>query len=75
MTPTDLILAQIRSMNYIVKIFRVNGPVEMHAVDLSSRHEPQIARCGDGDGPDEEYRCACLLAGDFKESLILNLTA
>lgn len=62
MTGTDVILAQIRSMNYIVKIFRVNGTVEIHAVDLLGQHEPQIARCNDADGPDEEYRCACLLA-------------
>jgi hypothetical protein len=62
MTATDAILFQIRSMNYVVKTFRVNGTVEMHAVDLSCECEPQIARCNDGDGPDEEYRCACLLA-------------
>jgi hypothetical protein len=59
----EIIVAQIRSMNYGVKIFRINQTVEMHAVDLAGEHEPQIARCNDGDGPDEEYRCACLLAG------------
>jgi hypothetical protein len=63
MTLTDIILAQIRSLNYVVKIFRINGTVEMHAVDLTGERAPQIARCNDGDGPDEEYRCACLLAG------------
>jgi len=63
MTGTDAILAQIRNMNYVVKIFRINGTVEMHAVDLLGEREPQIARCNDGDGPNEEYRCACLLAG------------
>jgi len=63
MTGTDAILSQIRSMGYIVKEFRINGTVEMHAVDLTGEREPQIARCNDGDGPDEKYRCVCLLAG------------
>jgi hypothetical protein len=63
MTGTEGILVQIRSLSYVVKIFRINGTVEMHAVDLLNEREPQIARCNDGDGPDEEYRCACLLAG------------
>ena len=40
----------------------LNGTVEMRAVHLTGENEPQIARCKDGDGPDEEYRCACLLA-------------
>ena len=62
MTGTDAILAQIRTMNYVVKMFRINGTVEMHAVDLFGERDPQIARCNDGDGPDEVYRCACLLA-------------
>ena len=60
MTVTDAILTQIRDMNYVVKVFKINGTVEMHAVDLSCERERQIARCNDGDGPDEEYRCACL---------------
>ena len=30
----------------------------MHPVDLAYEREPQIARCDDGDGPDEEYRAA-----------------
>ena len=62
MALTDSILAQVRSLGYVVKIFRINGTVEMHAVQLACEREPQIARCNDGDGPDEEYRCACLLA-------------
>jgi hypothetical protein len=59
---TDAILATIRAAGWIVKTFRVNGTVEMHAVQLTCRRKPQIARCNDGDGPDEEYECACLLA-------------
>jgi len=62
MALTESILAQIRIAGNIVKVFRINGTVEMHAVHLKGEHEPQIARCNDGDGPDEEYRCACLLA-------------
>jgi hypothetical protein len=32
MTLTNSILSQIRSMGYVVKAFKVNGTVEMHAV-------------------------------------------
>jgi len=59
---TDSILAQIRGMGYVVKIFKINGTVEMHAVHLKCEWVPQIARCNDGDGPNEEYHAACLLA-------------
>jgi hypothetical protein len=63
MTSTSAaILTQIRSLGWIVKTFRVNGTVELHAVQLACKKKPQIARCNDGDGPDEEYRCARLLA-------------
>jgi hypothetical protein len=62
MSLTDSILVQIRTLGYVVKLFRINGTVEMHAVYLACEREPQIARCNDGDGPDEEYRTACLLA-------------
>ena len=55
------ILAHIRSLGFTVKVFRVNGTVELHAVPMGDG-EPQVARCNDGDGPDEEYRAACLLA-------------
>jgi hypothetical protein len=61
-TLTDSILAQIRAIGNIVKVFTVNGVVEMHAIQLTGENEPQIARCNDGNGPDEEYRAACLLA-------------
>ncbi len=59
---TASLVQQIESLGYIVKVFRVNGTVEMHAVPLRGASDPQIARCNDGDGPDEEYRAACLLA-------------
>ena len=62
MALTESILAQIRSAGYVVKVFKINGTVEMHAVPLPGEHKPQIARCNDGDGPEEDYRCACLLA-------------
>jgi hypothetical protein len=62
MSVTNSILAQIRGVGWIVKTFHVNGTVEMHAVHLKCQHPPQIARCNDGDGPGEAYRCACLLA-------------
>jgi hypothetical protein len=59
---TDAIISQIESLGWIVKTFRVNGTVEMHAVKLDCSQDPQVTRCNDGDGPDETYRCACLLA-------------
>ena len=62
MVLTESILSQIRSAGYVVKVFKINGTVEMHAVHLAGKHEPQIARCNDGHGPDEEYCCARLLA-------------
>lgn len=58
---TAAIIKQIESLGYIVKVFRHNGTVEMHAVSLRES-ESQVSRCNDGDGPDEEYRAACLLA-------------
>ena len=59
---TDAILNQIRRLGYIVKIFRVNGTVEMHAVPLKGDGEPQVARCNDGEDDESAYRAACLLA-------------
>lgn len=58
---TAAIIKQIESLGYIVKAFRANGTIELHAVPLW-KGEPQVARCNDGDGPDDEYRAACLLA-------------
>lgn len=58
---TSAILEHIRSLGYIVKVFQINGTVEMHAVPKNG-DDPQVARCNDGDGDDEAYRAACLLA-------------
>jgi len=60
--PIKSIVRQMERLGWIVKTLRVNGTVEMHAVKLDCTADLQIARCNDGDGPDEEYRCACLLA-------------
>ena len=59
---TTAIIKQIQALGYIVKVFKINDTVEMQAVSLRGVKEPQIARCNDGDGPDDEYRAACLLA-------------
>ena len=40
-TLTDSILAQIRSLGYVVKVFTVNGTVEMHAVPLDCKSPPR----------------------------------
>jgi hypothetical protein len=60
--PADAILNHIRSLGYTISIHRVNGTIELHAIKLDGTAEPQIARCADGDRPDEEYYAACLLA-------------
>lgn len=57
---TVAILAELERLGYIVKSFRINQTIELHAVAKDGTF--QIARCNDGDGPDEEYRAACLLA-------------
>lgn len=62
MTVTRHILAAIRELGYIIKNFRVNGTVELHAVPMRGDEPAQIARCNDRDGPEEEYRAACMLA-------------
>jgi len=59
---TKHIIKQIESLGYVVKLFRINGTVKMQAVSLRGETEPQIARCNGRDGPDDEYRAACLLA-------------
>ena len=52
----------IAALGYAVSVHHVNGIVEMHAVKLADPSEQHIARVIDGDGPEEDYRCACELA-------------
>jgi hypothetical protein len=59
---TAQVLAQVQRLGYVVKVFKVNDTVEMHAMQLCGDALPQVARCNDGIGPDDEYRAACLLA-------------
>jgi hypothetical protein len=56
------ILELIASLGYAVSVHRVNGVVEMHAVKLADPSEQHISRVIDGDGTEEDYRCACELA-------------
>ncbi|MGA2583180.1 MAG: hypothetical protein ABSG31_07880 [Tepidisphaeraceae bacterium] len=58
---TAPILTQLRQLGWHISVHRVNGTIELHAVKLDGTADPLIARCDDGDGPDEEYRAACLL--------------
>ena len=62
MSATTAILAHVRSLGYIVKEFRVNGTVELHAVPLAGDAPPQVARCNDGEDDESAYRAACMLA-------------
>jgi hypothetical protein len=57
----NTILRHIERMGYIVKAFHRDGTIELHAVPRDGG-EPQIARCNDGDGENEELRAAALLA-------------
>jgi hypothetical protein len=57
-----VILNHLRKLGWHVTTHRVNGTVELHAIRLDASADPQVARCNDGDGPEEEYRAACLLA-------------
>ena len=58
----DAILNHVRSLGYIIKEFRINGAVELHAVPLRGDCDPQVARCNDGEDDESAYRAACLLA-------------
>lgn len=58
---TDQILKQIKDMGYLVSEHYIDGIIEMGATKPGSTQE-HIARCNDGDGEEERYRCACLLA-------------
>jgi hypothetical protein len=60
---THALIRQVQSLGYVVKTFRVNDTVEMHAVLLRDPDVFHVARCNDGEGPRETYRCACPLAG------------
>ncbi|HWE92434.1 MAG: hypothetical protein JWP03_1252 [Phycisphaerales bacterium] len=56
------ILRKIGSAGYLVTMFRVNGAVEMRALPLLGDGPTHVARCDDGEGEEEAYRAACLLA-------------
>jgi hypothetical protein len=56
------ILRQVESLGYVVKEFRVNGVIEFHAVKIPEGEPNHVARCNDGDGEEETYRAAVLLA-------------
>ncbi len=56
------ILNQIHALGYAVSVHRLNGTVEMHAVLLRDPDVFHVARCNDGEGGEEAYPAACLLA-------------
>jgi hypothetical protein len=45
-----------------VSVHRLNGTVEMHAGLLADPDRQYIARCADGEGDDDAYKAACILA-------------
>ena len=59
---TDALIRLVEDLGYVVKVFRINDTVEMHAVLLRDPDVFHVARCNDGDGEEEAYRAACLLA-------------
>lgn len=58
---TAILVRRVESLGYAVSLFTVNGTAELHAVPLRGGAS-HVARCNDGDGDDELYRAACLLA-------------
>ena len=58
----DSTLKVFRASGFEVSVHRVDGIIEMHAVNLANPDEQHISRVINGDGPDESYRCACELA-------------
>lgn len=58
----SVILRHIESLGYVIKVFTIDDTAEIHAVPLTGDREPQVVPCNDGDGPEEQYRAACLLA-------------
>ena len=62
MDTTDVILRHVRRLGYHVTEHAVNGVIEMHAAKLPEGEPAHVARCNDGDGTEERYRCVCLLA-------------
>jgi archaellum biogenesis ATPase FlaH len=68
---TRQILAQIESLGYAVSAhIMLDEYVEMHAVNAADPAEQHIARCLDGNGIEELYRVACLLAEIMKIELM-----
>lgn len=59
MSTSTAILRQIASLGYVIVIISENGQTEIRA---TKGDEVQIARCNDGDGEEEIYRAAVLLA-------------
>lgn len=60
MSLTSSILSHLTRLGYRVETFRGDGAVMLVAVGADGvRH---VGKCEDGDGPDEEYRAACMLA-------------
>jgi hypothetical protein len=60
---TQIIYDQLRLLGWHVTVHRVDGQrVEIHAVLLRDPDQIHIARCNSGDGLDDEYGAACMLA-------------
>lgn len=61
MSTTVILIRHVESLGYAVSIFRANGTSELHATPLAGG-PAHVARCNDGDGEEELYRAAVLLA-------------
>jgi hypothetical protein len=59
---TDRTLERIRSRGYAISIHHMHTYVEIRAYRSDESEPSHIARCKDGDGPEEMYRCACILS-------------
>jgi hypothetical protein len=61
MSTTAAILKQIELLGWRVREHRINGIIEFHAIEME-KELSHVARCNDGDGEEETYRAAVMLA-------------
>jgi hypothetical protein len=58
----DAMIKRIESRGWLVKTYQTGSALEMHVIKLDGTEQPLIARCNNGVGEYDRYRCACLLA-------------
>jgi hypothetical protein len=62
MTLAEVLIQHIESLGYTVSVHRMDTYVELRASSLTGDGSSHVARYEGGDGPDEQYHAARLLA-------------